>query len=96
MFDLIKSERKDGYGGKDGGDREEYGKGGLDRNSPDLVIFKFIFLGSFKSIKLPEREEVTVIVGAVVDENSFGDHVVFDAGHGSFADRTGDRRSRGR
>lgn len=58
------------------------------------MILEFTFLGAFESIKLFKREKVAVIIRTGVDENPLGNNIIFDAGHGSLTNRTGNGRGR--
>ncbi len=88
MFGLVQSERNEGDGGKEEGDRKENGKNGFDGNTPDAVKVNFGFLSLFEGVELAFREKVTVIFRTGVYGDVSRNRVISDAGHGFFTDGT--------
>ena len=54
------------------------------------MVLQLRFLGAFESVKLMEREKITMILPACIYSNVVGDDVIGDAGHGFLTNRAGD------
>ncbi len=89
-FQLVDSKGDGADGGKNGEDGKKDGKNGFDGDAPKLVILQFRFLGAFESVKLMEREKITMILPACIYSDVVGDDVVGDAGHGFLTNRASD------
>jgi len=54
------------------------------------VVLQLRFLGAFESVKLMEREKITMILPACIYSNVVGNDVVGDTRHRFLTNRAGD------
>ena len=90
IFELINSKGDGADSGKNGENGKKNGKDRFDGNTPKLVILQLRFLGAFESVKLMEREKITMILPACIYSNVVGDDVVGDTRHRFLTNRAGD------